>query len=62
MNGSEEQHKRLLEMIKNYKFTDEDIKMWKEWLQGFHEYMNKETHEGDCYCARCMSEFVKRTK
>lgn len=61
MSGSEE-HNRRLEAIRNYKWTEEDVQRWKEWFRNYDEYMQKDEHDGNCYCARCMTEFTRKYK
>lgn len=57
MNSSE--HERRLEAIRNFKPSEEYIQKLKEWCKGYDEYMKQEVHEGNCHCARCMSEFME---
>ena len=32
----------------------------RKWQEEFDAYMDLETHEGDCYCSRCMSDFIRK--
>jgi glutamyl/glutaminyl-tRNA synthetase len=60
MSGSD--HERMLEAIRNYKWTPEDRERWKKYFEDYSEYMNQLDHPGDCYCCRCMYEFLSKDK
>jgi hypothetical protein len=61
-------HKEIIKLIE--KQTQETIsnpkklKAWaeeqKKYIKEYEDYMNLENHSGDCYCARCMNEFLNK--
>lgn len=61
-------HEELIKLLK--KQTQETIsdpeklqawvKKQKKYMKEYDDYMNLEKHSGDCYCARCMTEFLNK--
>lgn len=37
-----------------------EVAKWEKWQAGYDAYMKLESHQGDCHCARCMSEFLSK--
>lgn len=57
-----ERNKKILEKIKNFKPSPEYIEKVLQREREYEDYMLLEKHPPECHCARCMSEFLSRTR
>lgn len=53
-----EQFEAYAKVIRDFKPSQEYIEKLIQDRKDFEAYMALEEHDGDCYCYRCMSEFL----